>query len=583
LISVPNTKPVVGVSAEATHELHFESTLISLFLICPEVGNIRTKFIPQIHHGERMGTEDISWDREQVTRAVGVVSLATLASRLLGAIRDILLASFLGAGMVSDAFIAAFRLPNFMRRLFGEGSLSIAFIPVFTDCLVHQGPEEARRLAAASIRLLALLLALLSLAGVVFAPTLVRLLAPGFSHWPAKYGLTVHLTGIMMPYIFFIGLVALCMGILNVLGHFAAPAAAPICLNLAMIGAMGLAAALVPDENGQAVWLAAGVVIGGGLQLGMQLPFLVHFKIRFWQGWRLWHSRIKEVLLLFGPVLFGAAVYQINSVILTLLATLLSQGSVSYLYYADRLVQLPLGVFAISTATAVLPTLTRHAAVRQWDALRATFIHSVNLVFFISLPSMVGLIVLRGAIVSMLFQRGAFDAHAAQLTADALLYYGMGLWSFAAVRIVLNMFYALKDTRTPVKVAVLTVVANVIGGVMLMGPMGHRGLALALTLASVVQLSLLVGVLRKKMGALGWRQMAFSISRSALCSGIMGGSVWAMSRWLLPADVVGIRLFPALSVCLCGGLVVFGVSARLLGAPELHEVMNLIFKKKAVS
>ena len=279
-----------------------------------------------------------------------------------------------------------------------------------------------------------------------------------------------------MPYTFFIGMVALCMGFLNVLGHFSAPAAAPLLLNLAMISASG------PFGNCQSRQFRAGrvagfrcVVIGGGMQLGLQIPFLARFKLRVFRQWRIWHPRIKEVLILFGPAFFGAAVYQINSVILTLLATMLPQGSVSFLYYADRLVQLPLGVFAIATATAILPALSRQAAGKQWGAFRSTFAHALELVLFISLPSMVGLIVLREPIVALLFQHGAFGVDDVQLTADALLYYGMGLWSFAAVRIVLNVYFAIKDTRTPVRVAVVAIVVNLVCGASLMGPMGHTG------------------------------------------------------------------------------------------------------------
>ena len=331
----------------------------------------------------------------QVTRAAGVVGMATMVSRVLGAVRDVVFASFFGAGMVSDVFIAAFRIPNLFRRLFGEGSLSIAFIPVFTDCLTHQGIGDARRMAAAVLRLLTLVLVVVSVLGILLAPLMVRLLAPGFIQWPAKFALTAQLTGIMMPYIFFIGLVALCMGILNVLGYFAVPALTPVLLNLAMIGAMMIATVFNPDDKEKALWLAVGVLVGGGLQLGLQIPLLMRLKIHFWKGFKLWHPRIGEMLLLLGPVLFGAAVYQINSLVLTLLATMLPQGSISYLYYADRLVQLPLGVFAIATATAVLPALSRQAAGRQWEALRRTFGHALGLVFFISLPAMAGLIVLR--------------------------------------------------------------------------------------------------------------------------------------------------------------------------------------------
>ena len=519
-------------------------------------------------------------DKAQVTRATGVVGKATMLSRVLGAVRDILFASFFGAGMVSDAFIAAFRLPNMLRRMFGEGSLSLVFVPVFTDCLLHRGPGEARRMAASALRLLALVLALISVLGIIMAPWIVRLLAPGFIQWPEKFALTVQLAGIMMPYIFFVGLVALCMGILNVLGHFAAPALAPVFLNLAMITTMLVTLVYTPNDVAKSIWLAAGVLIGGGWQLLLQIPYLMRYKIHFWKGLGLWHPELKRVLVLFVPVLFGAAVYQVNSVVITLLATTLSQGSVSYLYYADRLIQLPLGVFGFAMATAVLPALSRQAAAQQWDALRQTFAHAMGLIFFITLPAMAGLIVLRGPIIELLFQRGAFDAQATRLTADALLYYGVGLWSFAALRVVLNLFFALQDTRTPLKVAVLSVTANLIFGLALMGPMGHNGLALALALASAAQLALLVSALRRKMGALGWHAVAFSIARSGVCAAVMGGAVWAASFWLLPSENSGgIHLLAGVSGCILLGVAVFCSLAYAMGAPELKEVMSMVLKR----
>jgi putative peptidoglycan lipid II flippase len=275
-------------------------------------------------------------------------------------------------------------------------------------------------------------------------------------------------------------------------------------------------------------------------------------------------------------------VYQVNSVVITLLATTLSQGSVSYLYYADRLIQLPLGVFGIATATAVLPALSRQAAGKQWDALRQTFAHAMSLIFFITLPAMAGLMVLRGPIIELLFQRGAFDAQATRLTADALLYYGVGLWSFAAVRVILNLFFALQDTRTPLRVAVICVTANLIFGLALMGPMGHSGLALGLALASMVQLVLLVGILRYKMGAFGWRAMAFTIARSALCAALMGGAVWAVSLVVLPsANSDGIPLLAGVVCCILLGVAVFVGLAYVTGAPELKEVKTMVLNRSS--
>ncbi len=519
-------------------------------------------------------------DQRGITRAAGVVGAATLLSRLLGALRDIVIASFFGAGLVSDAFIAAFRIPNLLRRMFGEGSLSIAFVPVYSDALYHEGRAEADRLAGSAMRLLTLVLLAAVVLGMWAAPWLTRLLAPGFGEIADKMSLTVTLTRMMFPYIFFIGMMALCMGILNVLGHFAAPALAPVCLNMAMITSLLAGACFVTSKEGLVKWLAAGVVAGGVLQLALQVPFLIKNKVYFWHPARLWHPALKRSLVLLGPVLLGAAVYQINSLVITLLGSFLPQGSISYLYYADRLVQFPLGVFGIATATAVLPTLARQSSEGQFGAMRLTFAHAIKLLFFMTLPAMAGLIVLREPIVSLLFQRGAFDEHSMQLTAGALLYYGMGLWAFSAVRIVLNVFYALKDTHTPVRIAVWSIAANIVFSVVLMVPMQQNGLALALSMSSTVNLALLTVALRKKLGALGWRGIAYSLIKSGACAAVMGAGVWMLSHWLLSATAKGIALLPGLIGCIVAGAIIFGFLASVLKIPELGIFIQLIHKKR---
>jgi putative peptidoglycan lipid II flippase len=524
------------------------------------------------------GDEDaFVFEDVHIARTAGVVGAATLLSRMLGAVRDIAIASFFGAGMVSDAFFAAFRLPEFLRRMFGEGSLSVAFVPVYTNCLFHRGRQEADLLAASAIRMLALALALATVVGLAAAPWLVQIMAPGFAKSADKFLLTVALARTMLPYVFFIGLVALCMGILNVLGHFAAPALSPACMNVSMIAALATGAFAAGSAAELAMWLAVGVVLGGALQLGLQVPFLIKHQVFFWRRAPLWHPALGRVLYLMGPVMFGAAVFQINSLVITLLGSLLPQGSVSYLYYADRLVQLPLGVFGVAMATAVLPALARQSVAGQHDAMRHIFGHAVKLVFFITLPAMAGLIVLREPIISLLFQRGAFDAQSMRLTADALLYYTMGLWAFSAVRIVLNVFYALQDTRTPVRMATLSIAANLILGVLLMGPMAHRGLALALSLSSTLNFFLLVAALRRRLGALGGRGIAASVVKSALCAAAMGFSVWVLALWLLPPGSGGTAaLLPGMAGCMIAGVLIFALLARAMGLAELQSVLQIV-------
>ena len=519
-------------------------------------------------------------ENSRMVKAAGVVGAATLLSRILGYIRDAAIAWFFGAGLSTDAFIAAFRIPNLFRRLFGEGSLSNVFVPVFTDYITREGQSEAFNLARSALWLLSAVLVVISLFGILLSPLIVHIIAPGFSDTASKLPLTVTLTRIMFPYIFFICLVALCMGILNVLGHFAAPALAPVLLNLAMIGAVLF---ISPHLNRPVLGLAIGVVCGGVMQLGLQVPFLIRYGIKFWQKTTFFHPGLKKIGKMLAPVIIGGAAYQLNILVSTLLASFLKEGSVSYLYFADRLVQFPLGIFAVATATAVLPGLSRQAAVNDVKALKSTFAYAIKLILFITSPAMVGLIVLRKPIIALLFQRGEFGSDATVLTAHALLYYAIGLWAFSAVRIVVATFFALQDTRTPAQTAIISIIANILFGIMLMRPLGHGGLALATTLASVVNLGLLMRALRIKLGRLGWRNIALSACRTLACSGIMGIAVWKIAVNLIPSGAQSVSaLLMGLMASIAGGLLTYGVVSYLIKSPEfisiVTEVKNSIRK-----
>ena len=508
-------------------------------------------------------------ETSRIVKAAGVVGAATLASRILGFIRDAVIAWYFGAGLSSDAFIAAFRIPNLLRRLFAEGSLSSAFVPVFTEYLVKQGQTEAFYLARSAFRLLGGILLVVAIGGVLLSPWIVRVIAPGFS--ADKLALTIILTRLMFPYIFFIGLVALCMGILNVLGHFAAPAFAPVLLNLSIIGSIFF---ISPSLTPPVIGLAIGVLIGGFLQLALQLPVLIKTGFYFWEKAKTIHPGLKRVGALMPPVILGGAVYQINILVGTLLGSLLDQGSVTYLYFADRLVQFPLGVFAIATATAVLPSLSRQAATGDLDPLKDTFAQALKLVVFIMMPATVGLIILREPIVALLFQRGEFDAQATRLTAQALLYYSIGLWAFSAVRIVAVTFFALQDTRTPVKMAGISILANIVLGVVLMKPLAHGGLALATSLASMLNLGLLLGALRTRLGTLGWKSIALSVCRSLVCSIVMGIGVHMVVSFMIPdIDCTLSGLIGGVAGSIVVGLIIYGAGSYLIKSPELSLVI----------
>lgn len=513
-------------------------------------------------------------ENQKLGRAAGVVGKATLASRVLGYIRDAVIAAVFGASAGADAFFVAFRVPNLLRRLFAEGSLSVAFVPVLTGVLRQQGKSEAIVLVRSALMLFSALLTLVAVAGIIAAPLIVSIIAPGFTDNPWQFALTVTLTRLVFPYVLLIGLVAVSMGALNVFGHFAAPALAPVMLNIGMIGSvLGLRSLFDIPETA----LAVGVLIGGVLQLILQAPFLRRIGLTVRGKWRLNHPALIEITRKMLPMAFGAAAYQINVVVSTLLATLLPGGSVSYLYYADRLVQFPLGVIAIAAATAALPSFSRLAADKDTAGLRDSLSFTLMLVFFITLPAMVGLVVVRAPLVSLLFERGAFDQHASALTADAVLYYALGLWAFAGTRIVVNAFYALGRVWTPVAVSIAAIAANIALSLLLMPRMAHAGLALATSLSSGVNLILLVIILRQQTGRLNGRRITLSFLRALAMALAMGLAVAIAVRLSMPVfgnSTTG-RMIVVMGTVAAGAGMYF-LMAKSLKCPELAALMKVV-------
>ncbi|MGD9285841.1 MAG: murein biosynthesis integral membrane protein MurJ, partial [Desulfobacterales bacterium] len=325
----------------------------------------------------------------------------------------------------------------------------------------------------------------------------------------------------------------------------------------------------------------------GILQLLLQLPVMTGYGLKFWHKTKIFHPGLKKMSRLMPPVIIGGAVYQINVLVGTLLGSFLPEGSVTVLYFADRLVQFPLGIFAIAAATAVLPSLSRQAALQDLTALKDTFSYAVRLTLFLTIPSMVGLIILRKPIITVLFQRGEFSSDAALLTAQALLYYAIGLWAFSTVRIVAATFFAIKDTRTPMVMATISIFANMVLGIVLMKPLAHGGLALATSLASVLNLMLLVIALRKKLGSLGWRRITQSALKTLGSATVMGAAVWLAAQVLLPDEGAAFtQLLAGLLACVVCGIVVFGVCSYGSKSPEfanmLAEIKIGLTKKQSI-
>lgn len=507
------------------------------------------------------------------------MGLATLLSRVLGLARDLVIAYFFGAGLAADAFFVAFRIPNLLRRLLAEGALTVSFIPIFTEYLASRSKAEAFELARAVLTLLSMILAVISVLGVLLAPWIIWVFAPGFSADPDKFALTVLLTRIMFPYIFLIALVALAMGVLNSLGKFAGPALAPVMLNVGMIASVLLLSGYFDPPI---LALAVGVIFGGLLQVLLQLPYLVREGNLLGVSFNFRHPALRRIALLMAPAALGAAVYQFAVFINTLLASFLPQGSVSYLYYADRVMQFPLGIFAIALATAVLPTMSRQAADKDMTGLSESLSHALRLVFFITIPSMVGMIVLAEPTIHLLFQRGEFDPAATKATAQALIAYAVGLWALSAVQIVVRAFYSLQDTRTPVKVAVVSLACGAALSLILMGPFKHVGLALASSGGSIINLALLVIILRRRLGSFGGRALISSILNNALWSIAMGLVVFLVASGYDPAASVsiwslGLRVVGAVGL----GLAVYFILAVIWRAPEMKSVWGLVRRRSA--
>ncbi len=515
----------------------------------------------------------------KVLRAAGVVGMATFLSRIFGFLRDMVVSAYFGAGMVTDAFFVSFRIPNLLRRLLAEGSLTVAFVPVFTEYLHHKSKREALELANVVFTALSIVLVAVSLAGVLLSPLIVAIMAPGFIKEPVQYDLAVFLTRLMFPYIFFISLVALCMGILNSLRHFAAPAFSPVLLNISMIAAT----MLLRDFFAEPIYaLAVGVMTGGALQLAMQWPFLRRLGVRLKINFNFRHPGLKRIGLLMLPAVFGGAVYQINILIGTILASLLPAGSVSYLYYADRLVELPLGVFGIAVGTAALPSFSSLVSRGESEELKKTIAFSLRLILFVTIPATVALLVLGEPIISVLFQRGAFDLNDTLRTNEALIAYTLGLWAFSAIRIVVSAFHALQDMRTPMRAAVAALLVNVILSVILMFPLKHAGLALATSIASAVNVIMLYIILRQRIGIFLKGDFFRSCGKIMVSSLARWGVIFVLGLffpWKPTGN--GLERLTFLCLAIAGGLGGFLLTAYLLKCEELRSLAALIQRRKS--
>lgn len=447
-----------------------------------------------------------------------LVAALTFLSRIFGLVRDTLIAHILGAKEAADAFYVAFRIPNLFRRLLAEGNLTLSFVPVFTESL-KESESKARELSNIIFSFLTVFLILLTLLGVFGAGFLVKTFAFGFSEDPQKFLLTKELTQITFPYLAMVSLSALCMGILNARFRFAAPAASPVMLNLGIIGSAFFLKDVFENPSYALAW---GVLIGGILQLALQIPHLIKEGFGFRFHFKLHHPGVSKVAKLMLPAILGSAAYQINLFAITQMASFLPTGTVSYLWYSDRIIEFPLGVFAISVATVALPSFSVHAANQDQKALARSFGEALNLVWFLNVPACVGLFFLAEPIVNMLFQHGDFGLEASRQTALTVKCFALGLPFVSASRMMSSIYFSMQDSKTPVNCGIAAVFINITMGVILMQHYQHLGLALGVVSGSVLNFLLLLLYLRKKMGQMGLRRIFINLGKTLFSTLLMG-------------------------------------------------------------
>jgi len=503
--------------------------------------------------------------KKHIIKSAGIIGSATVISRILGFVRDIIIARFFGTAKYAEAFVVAFRIPNMLRDLVGEGATNAAFVPVLSEYMVKK-KEEFWELANVILNLLLITLSAITIAGIFASPWIVRFMAPGFMDDPEKFAITVKLTRLMFPYILLIGLAAYTMGVLNSLKHFSAPAFGPCLLNIAII-----ICAMIWGES--VMGLASGVLIGGVLQLALQIPVLYRKGFRFSFTGKLNHPAANRIGVLLLPRILGSCVYQLNLFINTILASLsaiVGSGGVAALYYANRIFQFPLAIFGIAIAQAALPTMSREALEKDPDNLKRTLSFSLRVINFIIIPASIGLIVLAVPITKTLFERGKFDHYSTLITANALMFYSIGLFSYSGIKILVSCFYSMQDTRTPVKIAVASLLLNIVLNVALMFPLRIGGLALAASLSGIFNFIALFFLLRKKIGSLDTRRISGSFLKALLAGLAMAAVIYFC------AFKINLNLFIVILIAILSYI----AAAFIFRVKEAKELLSWVLERK---
>jgi putative peptidoglycan lipid II flippase len=507
-------------------------------------------------------------------RSIATVGGYTMVSRLLGFARDVLTAAVLGAGPVADAFFVAFKLPNFFRRLFAEGAFNAAFVPLYSGRLATDGPAAAKRFATEVLSVLLAVLFVFVTAAQIAMPALMYLFAPGFADDPAKFQLAIHLSRLTFPYLLFISLVSLLGGVLNSLGRFAAAAATPILLNLVLIGALLGATPFLPTPGHALAWGVAAAGIGpflwmavachrAGVHLSLPRPRLT--------------PSVKRLLRLMVPGAIGAGVVQINLLIDTVIASLLPTGAVSYLYYADRVNQLPLGVVGVAVGTALLPVLSRQIRTGDEAGARYSMNRALEFALFLTVPSAAALIVIADPVIAVLFQRGAFGSHEAAATGAALQAFALGLPAYVLVKVLGPGFFAREDTATPVKIAIGCVFANVAISLTLIQFIAHVGIALATATTAWINAGTMWRILNSRGQFAADARLRRRSVRILAASALMAAGLWAgtalLAGWFAAHGPIR---WLALALLVAGGFALYGGAALALGAADRADLGRLL-------
>jgi len=507
--------------------------------------------------------------KKKLATSTAIISSGIMTSRILGLIRDIFIANFFGGGIAAEAFFIAFTIPNALRQLVAEGAVNTVLVPVFTKYSIKESKAEFWRLASILFNVFAILLVVIVIAGILIAPILAKIIAPGFVNDAERMSLTVRLIRMLFPYILLIGLTAYFAGILNTFKHFTAPAFASTVLNATMISSMLL---FYPGVTiGQ---LAAAVLVGGVLQLSIQIPPFARQKPLFNLRLGFVHREIKHIGKLLLPRMVGAGIYQINIIVDRMLASLhliVGSGAIAALYYGNRLFQLPLALFGIAVATAALPTMSSFAEKKDIEELKGTIAFSLKNMLFFSMPASVGLMVLSRPIITVLFERGDFTPYVTAITSSALFFYAIGLIAYGSVKVLVAAFHSMQDTATPVKVACVALVSNIVLNLLLMVPLKAGGLALATSLSGFINAGALYFALRSRIGRLGAAGIPLFLIKLLVASAVMGAATYGMQEWLAWGSLA--RNICNLTFIILTGIGVYIIMALILRIRNIKPVM----------